>query len=256
MFYPLNNYTWPKFLKICNHYLSIFSLTQNYSQSIFSPVSCRTYPLSTLMWKENPENGTSLIRQLEHVGWVEVNGRFQFDYKLYPNVEFGFNKRNFLVTTTWVCNLLVTVLYDFVLQVPYNNTFVRLSVCSFVHLTDFIYPEHICSLHLVNLGYNNYGSRMLSEDQNFWGKILQIIFLPLWIQSRFGLYPLNANVEKVFSNKEPSFFCLTAYPFSFKQLRLFSSEHMSLGRANTVIFNDVSRSNINVENNPFEIIVW
>lgn len=73
---------------------------------------------------------------------------------------------------------------------------------------------------------------------------------------RFGLYPLNANVEKVFSNKEPSFFCLTAYPFSFKQLRLFSSEHMSLGRANTVTFNDVSRSNINVENNPFEIIVW
>nr|XP_011455937.2 glutamate receptor ionotropic, kainate 5 isoform X2 [Crassostrea gigas] len=74
---------------------------KNYSQSIFSPVSCRTYPLSTLMWKENPENGTSLIRQLEHVGWVEVNGRFQFDSKLYPNVEFGFNKRNFLVTTTW-----------------------------------------------------------------------------------------------------------------------------------------------------------
>lgn len=111
MFYPLNNYTWPKFLKICNHYLSIFSLTQNYSQSIFSPVSCRTYPLSTLMWKENPENGTSLIRQLENVGWVEVNGRFQFDSKLYPNVEFGFNKRNFLVTTTWVCNLLVTVLF-------------------------------------------------------------------------------------------------------------------------------------------------
>lgn len=29
---------------------------------------------------------------------------------------------------------------------------------------------------------------------------------------------------------------------------------MSLGRANTVTFNDVSRSNINVENNPFEII--
>lgn len=139
---------------------------------------------------------------------------------------------------------------------PYNNTFIRLSVCSFVHLTDFIYPEHICSLHLVNLGYNNYGSRMLSEDQNFWGKILQIIFLPLWIQFRFGLYPLNANVEKVFSNIEPSFFCLTVYPFSFKQLRLFSSEHMSLGRANTVTFNDVSRSNINVENNPFEIIVW
>lgn len=139
---------------------------------------------------------------------------------------------------------------------PYNNTFIRLSVCSFVHLTDFIYPEHICSLHLVNLGYNNYGSRMLSEDQNFLGKILQIIFLPLWIQFGFGLYPLNANVEKVFSNKEPSFFCLTAYPFSFKQLRLFSSEHMSLGRANTVTFNDVSRSNINVENNPFEIIVW
>lgn len=110
MFNHLNNYIWRKCLKICNRYLSIFSLTQNYSQSIFSPVSCRTYPLSTLMWKENPENGTSLIRQLEHVGWVEVNGRFQFDSKLYPNVEFGFNKRNFLVTTTWVCNLLVTVL--------------------------------------------------------------------------------------------------------------------------------------------------
>lgn len=139
---------------------------------------------------------------------------------------------------------------------PYNNTFVRLSVCSFVLLTDFIHPEHICSLHLVNLGYNNYGARMLSEDQNILGKILQIIFWPLWIQFRFGLYPLNANVEKVRSNEEPRVFCLTAYPFSFKQLRLFSSEHMSLGRANTVTFNDVSRSNINVENNPFEIIVW
>lgn len=125
---------------------------------------------------------------------------------------------------------------------PYNNTFIRLSVCSFVHLTDFIYPEHICSLHLVNFGYINNGSRMLSEDQNFGGEILQIIFLPLWIQFRFGLYPLNANVEKVCSNEEPSFFVFI--------------RTMSQSRANTVTFNDVSRSNINVENNPFEIIVW
>lgn len=114
------------FLKICNYYLSIFSLSQNYSQSIFSTVSCRTYPLSTLMWKENPENGTSLIRQLENVGWIEVNGRFQFHSKLYPNVEFGFNKRNLLVTTTWVCNFIVYKIS--VLQVPYNDTFVHLSV--------------------------------------------------------------------------------------------------------------------------------
>lgn len=153
MFYHLNMHVHDLSfkLKVRHFYLSIFSLTQNYSQSIFSPVSCRTYPLSTLMWKENPENGTSLIRQLENVGWIGVNGRFQFHSKLYPNVEFGFNKRNLLVTTTWVCNLIVDKI--FVLQVPYDP-FLRLSVCQSVYLTGFIYPEHICSLHLVNLGSN------------------------------------------------------------------------------------------------------
>lgn len=78
---------------------------QNYSKSIFSPRSCRTYPLTTLMWKENSQNRSDLVRTLENVGEIDISGKFKFHSKLFPNYEFGFNQRNLLVTTTWVRRL-------------------------------------------------------------------------------------------------------------------------------------------------------
>ncbi|XP_078311780.1 uncharacterized protein LOC111133837 isoform X2 [Crassostrea virginica] len=74
---------------------------KNYSKSIFSPRSCRTYPLTTLMWKENSQNRSDLVRTLENVGEIDISGKFKFHSKLFPNYEFGFNQRNLLVTTTW-----------------------------------------------------------------------------------------------------------------------------------------------------------
>ncbi|XP_061178448.1 probable glutamate receptor [Saccostrea echinata] len=99
MFHQLENMT--ELVKITGSTNAVLAL-KNYSQSIFSPKSCRTYPVSTLMWKEYAGNGTPvLVREFENVGEVEINGKLSFHSKIFPNVDFGFNMRNLLVTTTW-----------------------------------------------------------------------------------------------------------------------------------------------------------
>ncbi|XP_062603845.1 glutamate receptor ionotropic, delta-2-like, partial [Saccostrea cucullata] len=99
MFHRLENMT--ELVKTTGSSDAILAL-KNYSQSIFSSKSCRTYPVYTLMWKEDSYNGTSLlVRQLENVGEVGIDGKFNFHSKIFPNIDFGFNMRNLLVTTAW-----------------------------------------------------------------------------------------------------------------------------------------------------------
>jgi hypothetical protein len=55
------------------------------------------------MWKEASNNATTeLVRKFENVGEVEAKGKHHFHSKQFPNIEYGFNKRNLLVTTIWV----------------------------------------------------------------------------------------------------------------------------------------------------------
>ncbi|KAK3095885.1 hypothetical protein FSP39_020337, partial [Pinctada imbricata] len=63
---------------------------------------CHTYELSTLMWVTHGDD-PALVRQWNNIGTVSINGSLVLckNCNMFPNRQFGLNKRKWLVATRW-----------------------------------------------------------------------------------------------------------------------------------------------------------